>query len=247
MRCEAQSWLSVGAHAPSCTSSSRLRAASQPLRCQHVHNRRQLSCTVLYRKDVQSWLGEKSDKAAFPQPPPQLQPRPRPPLDGLTASLGRLVSPWMDFTPGVRYTVDRQEVNADQLQSLWLAAGLYCRPQPRAVSAVALALERSHTVVAAFDGTELVGCARTLWDGAFVSMLLDCAVHPDYRERGIEAALVRRAVRPGGSNRLTSDGKPRPPAFGCVPADEAVAAALAGQGFRPSTKHVFLTRRVDIE
>jgi hypothetical protein len=114
--------------------------------------------------------------------------------------------------------------------------------QGKPVAAVARALAGSHLVVSAVaqPGTpggepQLIGCARTLWDGAFVALLVDCCVHPDWRDRGIEGALLRRILRPDAGSRAG-----RPPSFACVPGDESMQAALAGQGFKASRRHVFL-------
>ena len=107
-----------------------------------------------------------------------------------------------------------------------------------------------------------MGCARTVWDGAFVSQLVDLAVHPDWTGRGLEGALVRRLLRPAGGARPTLPGplaqllpQPRgemtgsdkdsavPSAYGAVPSNAAVRDALQASGFKTSKRNVFLQFR----
>ena len=115
--------------------------------------------------------------------------------------------------------------------------------QGKPLASVARALAGSTLVVSAHAQSttpgqppQLIGCARTLWDGAFVALLVDCCVHPAWRDRGIEGALLRRILRPDGGSRAG-----RPPSFACVPGDESMQDALAGQGFKTSRRNVFLT------
>jgi GNAT superfamily N-acetyltransferase len=55
-------------------------------------------------------------------------------------------------------------------------------------------LGRSLGYVAAFEGERLVGFVNVATDGAEHAFVLDTTVHPDFRHRGIETQLVRRAV-----------------------------------------------------
>ena len=196
---------------------------------------------ALYKKDVASWLGAKSDTSDTTYTEQRLSPPPPQPRFS-SPSVSLLLSNWFDWLPGVTFSCLAADVDPGQLHALWSLAGLYTS-QGKPVAAVAAALKGSHLVVSAFTQPatpqgqpQLIGCARTLWDGAFVSLLVDCAVHPDWRERGIEGALLRRILRPAAGSRAG-----RPPSFACVPADECMQAALAGQGFKTSRRNVFLT------
>jgi GNAT superfamily N-acetyltransferase len=60
--------------------------------------------------------------------------------------------------------------------------------------APAFELERSATWASAHAGERLVGFVNLAWDGGVHVFLLDTAVHPEFRRRGIGRALVRCAV-----------------------------------------------------
>jgi GNAT superfamily N-acetyltransferase len=53
-------------------------------------------------------------------------------------------------------------------------------------------LRNANLVVTAWNGTLMVGIARTLTDFAYVGYLSDLAVHLDYQRRGIGIALVEK-------------------------------------------------------
>lgn len=79
-----------------------------------------------------------------------------------------------------------------------------------------IALQGSSCVMVARDGATLVGLARVISDGASIAYLQDVLVHPDYRRRGIGAALVRAALAPYEAVRqkvLLTDDEPAQQAF----------------------------------
>lgn len=81
-------------------------------------------------------------------------------------------------------------------------------------------LERSLAHVGAMDGTRLVGFVNVAWDGGVHAFLLDTAVDPDYRRRGIATRLVERATelsRERGAQWLHVDFEPHLEGFyrGC--------------------------------
>lgn len=55
-------------------------------------------------------------------------------------------------------------------------------------------LSRSLAHVGAFDGDKLVGFVNVAWDGGIHAFILDTAVDPAFRRRGIATQLVRRAA-----------------------------------------------------
>lgn len=55
-------------------------------------------------------------------------------------------------------------------------------------------LEHSLGYVCAFHLKKLVGFVKLAWDGGIHAFILDTAVHPDYRKRGIGVRLVSQAV-----------------------------------------------------
>lgn len=55
-------------------------------------------------------------------------------------------------------------------------------------------LSRSLAHVGAFDGDKLVGFVNVAWDGGIHAFILDTAVIPAFRRRGIATQLVRRAA-----------------------------------------------------
>lgn len=65
--------------------------------------------------------------------------------------------------------------------------------------------------VGAFDGGRLVGFVHAVWDGGQHAFLLDTAVDPEYRRRGVGRALVEHLVsdvRDAGCEWLHVDYKP---------------------------------------
>jgi ribosomal protein S18 acetylase RimI-like enzyme len=81
-------------------------------------------------------------------------------------------------------------------------------PNPNYVSDV---LSRSLAHVGAFDGDILAGFVNVAWDGGIHAFILDTAVDPTYRRRGIATQLVRRAAevaRERGAHWLHVDFEP---------------------------------------
>lgn len=78
------------------------------------------------------------------------------------------------------------------------------------------ALEGSSTLVAAHDGTTLVGLARVVSDGASICYLQDILVLPSHHRRGIGRALAERALEQYPHVRqkvLITDDEPQQKAF----------------------------------
>lgn len=78
------------------------------------------------------------------------------------------------------------------------------------------ALEGSSTLVAAHDGTTLVGLARVVSDDASICYLQDILVLPSHHRRGIGRALAERALEQYPHVRqkvLITDDEPQQKAF----------------------------------
>lgn len=78
------------------------------------------------------------------------------------------------------------------------------------------AIERSDWVLTAWVNKELVGLARALTDGAFITYLQDVLVHPDHQRVGIGRALLARWLEDHSSVRqrvLMTDDEPKQLAF----------------------------------
>lgn len=102
-------------------------------------------------------------------------------------------------------------VGEDALRRLWDA--VWRRPAPQRLADV---LARSLAHVGAYDGSNLVGFVNVATDGGEHAFLLDTAVHPDCRRRGIWTGLVARAVelaRERGASWLHVDFEPRYASF----------------------------------
>ena len=87
----------------------------------------------------------------------------------------------------IEFTDDRARVDVSQLLELyettWWAHG-------RSASEVRQALQHSHPVVTAWDGTRLVGFTRVISDRTFRATIWDVIVRPTHQGRGIGKALM---------------------------------------------------------
>lgn len=115
----------------------------------------------------------------------------------------------------VRVTVAvPDELDRAQVIDLYRAVGWSAyTSEPETLRA---ALRGSSCVAVAHDGPALVGLARVISDGASIAYLQDVLVHPDYRRRGIGAAVVRAALAPYDTVRqkvLLTDDEPTQQAF----------------------------------
>ncbi|MGW6175195.1 GNAT family N-acetyltransferase [Arthrobacter sp. NPDC055138] len=99
-----------------------------------------------------------------------------------------------DETPlDVRLT-DAAALEFDQVLALYDAVGWTAyTSSPETVSA---ALSGSTAIAVAHAGTELVGLARVISDGASICYLQDVLVRPAFQRRGIGRRLVRLVLRP---------------------------------------------------
>ena len=77
-------------------------------------------------------------------------------------------------------------------------------------------LERSLSFVCAFHADRLIGFVNLAWDGGIHAFVLDTAVHPEFRRRGIGIGLVKRAAeiaRKRGMEWLHVDFEPHLQSF----------------------------------
>lgn len=109
---------------------------------------------------------------------------------------------------------------AESLAEFW--RGAWGSEPPKNYQAV---LERSLGHVGALDGDRLVGFVNIAWDGGVHAFILDTAVGPGFRRRGLATELVRVATdlaRKRGAEWLHVDFEPHLTAF------------YRGCGFRPT-------------
>ena len=85
---------------------------------------------------------------------------------------------------------DGHNVDLDQLGELLLTGGWERRDRARLAQEVA----GSRYVVSAWDGSGLVGFARAISDGVRNGYISTVVVRPDYRGKGIGAALISRLL-----------------------------------------------------
>ncbi|MGK5682908.1 GNAT family N-acetyltransferase [Actinoplanes sp. URMC 104] len=118
-----------------------------------------------------------------------------------------------------RFPVDDQRLSALHARAFGA--------DPAEVRPWAQRLERhALTWIGAFDGGDLVGFVQVCWDGGSHAFLLDTAVDPDRRRRGVGTRLVRAAAdeaRAAGCAWLHVDFEPHLQRF-----------YLDGCGFRPT-------------
>ncbi|HEX3597370.1 MAG TPA: GNAT family N-acetyltransferase [Polyangiaceae bacterium] len=60
-------------------------------------------------------------------------------------------------------------------------------------------LERANLVVSAWEGSRMIGIARSLSDFAFCTYLSDLAVRREHQRQGIGRELIRRTQAEGGA------------------------------------------------
>lgn len=109
---------------------------------------------------------------------------------------------------------------AESLAEFW--RGAWGSEPPKNYHSV---LERSLGHVGALDGDRLVGFVNIAWDGGVHAFILDTAVGPGFRRRGLATELVRVATdlaRKRGAEWLHVDFEPHLTAF------------YRGCGFRPT-------------
>ncbi|HXF01622.1 MAG TPA: GNAT family N-acetyltransferase, partial [Arthrobacter sp.] len=98
-----------------------------------------------------------------------------------------------DSSPDVSL-VDAAELDLQQVLALYGAVGwtIYTS-SPETMST---ALSGSAAIAVARAGTELIGLARVISDGASICYLQDVLVHPDFQRRGIGRRLVESVLQP---------------------------------------------------
>lgn len=130
----------------------------------------------------------------------------------------------------IRYRVNGP-FRAEELESLFQAAGFDIRPLSRLVGAVS----GSTAYVTATDGDKLVGFGRLLSDGHAIAYINFMAVDPGYRRKGIGQSILRKLVEAaGGVERVFLY-------------TDTADAFYAQNGFAPSGKRLYLYRKERVE
>jgi GNAT superfamily N-acetyltransferase len=91
---------------------------------------------------------------------------------------------------------DRARLDVDAVHAFISEQSYWGRGRPRELQE--RAIRGSSRVVGLYRGSEQVGFARAVGDGATVGYLADVYVLPDYRGRGLGLELVREIVDGGG-------------------------------------------------
>jgi GNAT superfamily N-acetyltransferase len=91
----------------------------------------------------------------------------------------------------IDYSTDRLPT-VEQVIALYAATTLGERRPIGEPDRVAAMLEHANLVIAAWDGDELVGLARSFSDFAYVTYVADLAVRESHQSQGIGKELLRR-------------------------------------------------------
>jgi ribosomal protein S18 acetylase RimI-like enzyme len=100
------------------------------------------------------------------------------------------VTPRSRPAPPIRYSRDAA-IDLDSFVELYRSSTLGERRPVDDRATMADMLAHGDLLVSAWDGSRLVGLARTLTDWSYVAYLADLAVDVDYQRRGIGVELVR--------------------------------------------------------
>jgi predicted N-acetyltransferase YhbS len=90
------------------------------------------------------------------------------------------------------------ELDVNLVVDLYRASTLGARRPVDDLERMAAMLRGANLVVTAWDGTRLVGIARSLSDFTYCTYLSDLAVHLDWQRQGIGKELIRRTQTAGG-------------------------------------------------
>jgi predicted N-acetyltransferase YhbS len=102
------------------------------------------------------------------------------------------------------------DVDVDAVIELLRASTLGDRRPIDDRSVVSAMLEHANLVVTAWDGTQMVGLARTLSDFLYVGYMSDLAVRESHQHRGIGVELIRRTrEKMGPRSKLVLLAAPR--------------------------------------
>ncbi len=90
-------------------------------------------------------------------------------------------------------------LNPADISALYLSAGL---KRPTDLARLAAMYRDSNLVISAWDGSTLVGVARSLTDFRYVCYLSDLAVHADYQRAGIGRQLIAETEKHLGEEAM---------------------------------------------
>ena len=104
----------------------------------------------------------------------------------------------MGKTPRMLEYRTGNDIDLDTVIAVYRASTLGARRPVDDRERMRAMLEHANIVVTAWDGSRLVGIARSLSDFAYCTYLSDLAVDVTYQKRGIGKELVRRTQQLGG-------------------------------------------------
>jgi ribosomal protein S18 acetylase RimI-like enzyme len=90
------------------------------------------------------------------------------------------------------------ELDLNEVVDVYRSSTLGARRPIEDLERMRAMLERANLVVTAWDGSRIVGIARSLSDFAFCTYLSDLAVRVEYQRQGIGKELIRRTQLEGG-------------------------------------------------
>ena len=90
------------------------------------------------------------------------------------------------------------DLNIDEIIELYCASSLGARRPVDDCERMAAMVRNANLVVTAWDGDLVVGIARSLSDGSYVTYLADLVVRESHQRLGIGKELIRRTQSEGG-------------------------------------------------
>lgn len=83
-------------------------------------------------------------------------------------------------------------ISDHQLRQLYSAVGWVA--YTKRINNLTTLLHQANQVISAWDNDQLVGIIRTIGDGAYVELIQDIIVLPDYQHQGIGTTLLNKAL-----------------------------------------------------
>lgn len=92
----------------------------------------------------------------------------------------------------IRFYEGQGQIDLVQLQELFQKAAFWARD--RKIEDLAIAIANSEPVVSAWNGQQLIGCARATSDGIYRATIWDVVLHPEYQGAGLGRKLVETVL-----------------------------------------------------
>ncbi|MEM1368830.1 MAG: GNAT family N-acetyltransferase [Cyanobacteria bacterium P01_H01_bin.15] len=92
----------------------------------------------------------------------------------------------------IEFDFDKSRVSPDKVQRLFNLSAFWAKD--RSLEDWQTAISFSEPVLAAWDGTRLIGFARASSDGVYRASIWDVVIHPEYRGAGLGRQLLERLL-----------------------------------------------------